>query len=168
MAYYVALLVMIPVTIPLIQNTGLNILYAMNKHKFRSIVYFFIAVLNVLLTFWWVEIYGIVGAAMATCLAYILGNIIIMNWYYWKRIGLDIPLFWLNILKMSPVMIVMGIVGFIGVRRLYTSGWISWLLLAIVYTIVYFVLAYLFMMNSYEKELITAPLKKVLNKLKSS
>ena len=27
-----ALLTMLPVTVPLIQNTGLNILYAMNRH----------------------------------------------------------------------------------------------------------------------------------------
>ena len=59
-AYYVALLVMIPVTVSLIQNTGLNILYAMNKHRFRSAVYLCIAVLNVGLTFLWVERYGII------------------------------------------------------------------------------------------------------------
>lgn len=153
-SYYVALLTMIPVTIPLIQNTGLNILYALNKHKFRSIVYACIAVVNVVLTFWWVESYGIIGAAMATCLAYVLGNILLINWYYYKKIGLDIPLFWKNIVQMCPVMLVMGAVGWFALEKLNVRNWLIFFGLAVVYTVIYWVLAYFFMMNSYEKGLI--------------
>lgn len=164
-SYYVALLTMIPVTIPLIQNTGLNILYALNKHKFRSIVYACIAVLNVGLTFWWVERYGIIGAAMATCLAYVLGNILIINWYYYKRIGLDIPLFWKNILQMCPVMIVMGTAGWFILNAISVNNWLVFFLLAIVYTAIYFLLSYRFMMNQYERDTIMVPVKKILRKL---
>ena len=165
-AYYVALLVMIPVTVPLIQNTGLNILYAMNKHKFRSVVYFCIAVLNVGLTFWWVESYGIVGAAMATCIAYVVGNILIINWYYYKKIGIDIPLFWKNILRMCPVMLVMGAAGWFALDRLDIHNWLIFFALAAAYTILYWVLAYFFMMNDYEKALIRGPASKILAHMK--
>lgn len=164
-SYVIALLTMIPVTIPLIQNTGLNILYALNKHKFRSIVYLGIAVLNVGLTFWWVERCGIIGAAMATCLAYILGNILIINWYYYKRIGLDIPLFWKNIGTMCPVMVIMGAVWWFLLNALSINNWLVFFLLAIVYTAIYFLLSYRFMMNQYEKDTIMVPVKKVLRKL---
>lgn len=155
-AYYVALLVMIPVTVPLIQNTGLNILYAMNKHQFRSVVYLCIALLNVGLTFWWVEKYGIIGAAMATCVAYVLGNILIINWYYYKKIGINIPLFWKNILHMCPVMFVMGAAGWFVLDHLRIDNWFVFFALAAVYTVIYWVLAYLFMMNNYEKAFIRA------------
>ena len=164
-SYYVALLTMIPVTIPLIQNTGINILYALNKHKFRSIVYTCIAVLNVGLTFWWVESYGIIGAAMATCLAYVLGNILIINWYYYKRIGLNIPLFWKNILKMCPVMVVMGTVWWFILNNITVKNWLVFFSLATVYTVIYFLLAYRFMMNKYERDSIIVPVKKALRKL---
>lgn len=166
-AYYVALLVMIPVTVPLIQNTGISILYAMNKHKFRALVYLGIAVLNIGLTFWWVEIYGIIGAAMATCIAYIFGNIIIMNVYYWKKIGINIPLFWQTILKMSPVMLVMTLLGYYSMEKLFTNSWSSFLILAIGYTLVYFVLSYIFMMNTYERNLTMDPLRRIIGKIKS-
>lgn len=165
-AYYVALLVMIPVTIPLIQNTGINILYALNKHQFRSITYLVIAIINIVLTFWWVESYGIIGAAMATCVAYVVGNIFVMNWYYWKRIGIDIPLFWKNIVKMSPVMIIMLLVGKEIVQHWWKRTWGSFLLIAIGYTIVYFALAYVFMMNDYERNTFKSPLTKLISKLK--
>lgn len=164
-SYYVALLTMIPVTIPLIQNTGLNILYALNKHKFRSIVYACIAVINVGLTFWWVESYGIIGAAMATCLAYVLGNILIINWYYYKRIGLDIPLFWKNILKMCPVMLIMGTAWWFILNAISVSSWLVFFSLAVIYTAIYFLLSYRFMMNQYERDTIMVPVKKVLRKL---
>ena len=49
-AYYVTLLLIIPVTIPLIQNIGIEIQRAKNKHKARSIVYFVIAVANILIS----------------------------------------------------------------------------------------------------------------------
>ena len=165
LSYYVALLTMIPVTIPLIQNTGINILYALNKHQFRSAVYTCIAVVNVLLTFWWVEIYGVVGAAMATCIAYVIGNILIINWYYYRKIGIDIPLFWKNILKMCPVMLVMGTAAWFVLNGMTVGNWLVFFICAAVYTVVYFLLAYRFMMNPYERDTVMVPVKKVLCKL---
>ena len=165
-SYYVALLTMIPVTVPLIQNTGINILYALNKHQFRSIIYACIAVVNVVLTFWWVEKYGIIGAAMATCLAYIVGNILIINWYYYKKIGIDIPLFWKNILRMCPIMFVMGIIAWFALDALIINNWLIFFATAAIYTAIYFALSYYFMMNQYERNIIIVPLKKVLRKLR--
>ena len=164
-AYYIALLTMIPVTVPLIQNTGLNILYALNKHKFRAVVYACVAACNVLLTFIWVERYGIIGAAAATCISYVIGNIIVINWYYHKRIGLDIPLFWKNILKMSPVMMIMGVSWWIGLNYFTILNWFSFFSLAALYSVLYFVLSYVFMMNTYERSIIITPLKKILEKI---
>lgn len=164
-AYFVALLTMLPVVVPLIQNTGLNILYATNRHKFRSIVYACIAVVNVVLTFWWVEGYGIIGAAAATCIAYVIGNICIINWYYYKKIGIDIPKFWSNILRMSPVMFLMGTGWWFLLEWIRIDNWLTFFVLAIGYTIMYCLLAYFFMMNSYERNLIMSPVKKVLRKI---
>ena len=42
MSYYIALVVITPALIPFSQNIGISVLRAMNKHKFRSIIYFFI------------------------------------------------------------------------------------------------------------------------------
>ena len=166
LSYYVALLIMIPVTIPLIQSTGLNILYALNKHGFRSVVYLGVAVVNVALTFMWVEKYGIIGASVATCLAYVVGNILIINWYYHKKIGIDIPLFWKNILQMSPVMVGMGVAAWFILDKMIIDNWLVFFTAALIYAVLYFVLAYMFMMNKYEKDVVRVPMIKVLKKLK--
>lgn len=164
-AYYVALFTMLPVTVPLIQNTGLNILYALNKHRFRSVVYVCVAGLNVVLTFILVETYGIIGAAAATCIAYVIGNILMINWYYYKKIGLNIPLFWKNILCMCPVMICMGCAWWLFLNVISVANWFVFFALAIIYSVMYFVLAYLFMMNDYEKGFLRSPVMKLWKKL---
>lgn len=166
LAYPVALLTMIPVAVPLIQNTGLNILYVTNKHHFRSTVYLCIALTNIVLTFAWVETYGIVGAAAATGLSYVVGNILIMNWYYYRHIGLDIPLFWRNILKMTPQGLLFTVVGLYMIPKLEIHSWSAFLSAAAVFTALYYICSYVFMMNAYERELFADLLKKAAGKLK--
>ena len=39
-----------PAIVPLSQNIGISIIQAMNKHKFRSIVYLAIAILNIIIS----------------------------------------------------------------------------------------------------------------------
>ena len=72
--YYIGCIILVPLTLPLIQNTGISMLVAKNKHHFRSTVYFIIAVLNIGLTIWFVKLFGIVGASVATAIALTLGN----------------------------------------------------------------------------------------------
>ena len=82
-SYYIACILMIPVTVPLIQNTGLSILQAKNKHKFRTMVFLGIAILNIVLSIPLAKLYGGIGTAIGTAIALIMGQIIIMN-IYWQ------------------------------------------------------------------------------------
>ena len=159
-AYWVAIFTMLPATIGLIQNTGTNILYAKNKHMFRAFSYLCMAILNIVLTFIWVNKYGIIGASFATCIACILEDGVIMNVYYLKKTKIDIPLFWKNILKMSPVMLIMGTTAWFLLDWFIINSWIKFFSYALVYSIVYFILSYVFMMNNYEKGIMLAPLLK--------
>ena len=134
---------------------------AMNKHHFRSIVYLAIAFLNILLTFFLVNKYGIVGAAFATCISYIIGNILIINWYYYNKIGLNIPLFWKNIFAMTPQMVVFIALGLFVTQKVIIDSWPLFFVGAVLYTLLYVGATYFFMMNQYEKTLFTAPLKKM-------
>lgn len=162
--YKIALWIMIPLTIPLIQNTGIAIVQARNQHQFRSIVYFFIALLNIVMSILLVKKYGAIGCAVATGFSFIIGNIIIINIYYWKRADIDIPLFWKNIIKMSIPIIITIVIGcglnyFISEYRIVT-----FILKGIVYVGVYVVLMWLLGMNKEEKKEILNPIKKILKR----
>ena len=162
--YKIALWIMIPLTIPLIQNTGIAIMQARNQHQFRSVVYFFIAILNIVVSILLVKNYGAIGCAIATGISFTLGNIIIINIYYWKKVNIDIPLFWKNILKMSiPVALTM-VIGYLLNYFIKDYGVITFILKGIIYVLAYGILMWLLGMNKEEKLEILSPLKKILKR----
>lgn len=164
-AYYMALVTLIPLAVPLIQNTGLSIVIAQNKHKFRSIVYLVIAVLNVISTYLVVPYWGGLGAAVCSGISYTIGQIIIMNIYYYKVTKLDILAFWANIGKMSLIPAGMTIVGMRGTSKNDLSSWGMLLAMILLYTAIYSAGMYFFVMNDYEKDVVRKPVFKVLGKM---
>lgn len=161
-AYYVVLLLVIPSTVPLIQNLGIEIQRAQNKHQFRSIVYLFMAGINFGLTCWLGRLYGAVGATIGTAISLVFANGLIMNIYYHKKCNLDIIAFWKSILSMFPALIPPVIVGILALNFVNQSSIILLLGAIAVYTATYCASMWLFGMNSYEKDLIRKPLKKIL------
>lgn len=164
-AYIIACILMIPVTIPLIQNIGLSILQAKNLYKYRTIIFFGIAILNVAMSIPLTKMYGGIGTAIGTAVSLILGQGIILNIYYHKKVGINMIEFWKNILRMSIPIVFVVLFG-IGLNMLIVSDSILVLAVKIVlYTAVYGLLMWLFGMNNYEKDLIRKPIKIILQKL---
>lgn len=159
-AYWVAILMMIPNMIPLVQSICLNVVVAQNKHKFRSLVYLGIAILNVVGTWFLMQYMGIIGAALMTGVALIIGQGFVMNRYYHKKTGLDMLRFWKQMLDIYVVpTILCGI-------TLLLSNWIDFYRLPALfagialYTVMYCGLNWLFTMNDYEKEMILGRMKR--------
>lgn len=163
-AYSIALLTLVPLSIPLIENTGLAFVVAQNKHKFRSLVYLAIAIANVISTYLIVPYLGAIGAALCSAISYIVGQGIIMNAYYYYKVGIDIPLFWKNIIKMAIVPVVLMILGFLIKRRVSYNNWGTFLCGVIVYTMLFGVLMFTLEMNQYEKDIFIRPMRKVLKR----
>lgn len=166
-AYYILLLTAIPLCIPLIQNTGITILIAQNRQRFRSITYLIIAVVNVVSTYLAVPRFGGIGAALCSCVSYLVGQGIIMNIYYYKVTGINIPSFWKTILKMSPIPILMVVVELISFRFFVISSWLVFFPLVILHTLIYIMLMYRFAMNDYERDVIRKPIGSLAKKIKS-
>lgn len=163
-SYSVALLLIIPVTIPLIQNLGIEIQRAKNMHKARSVIYMMIAIANVFISIPLIKIMGPAGAALGTAISLIVGNIFFMNWYYQKRIGLDMIYFWKQILSFIPALIVPCIVGVLLMKYANITGLVKLGLYAVVYAIVYALSMYFLGMNNDEKTLVMGPIKKIIHK----
>lgn len=163
-AYYVVLLLIIPVTVPLIQNLGVEIQRAKNMHKFRSIVYFIIAIGNVLLSIPLTKVYGEVGAALGTAITMTLGNVIIMNWYYHARVKLDMKYFWNNIFSLLPAILVSFFIGLAVSKVIVVDSIINFIIVGCIYVLAYIICMYLFGLNSYEKSLFDGVINKVLRR----
>lgn len=163
-SYYITLLLIVPVTVPMIQNLGIEIQRAKNMHQARSIAYFFIAIGNVLISIPLIQWFGAVGAAMGTAISLFVGNGLFMNWYYHKRIGLDIIYFWKQIFSIVPALILPCVVGALIMRFADITGWIQLAGHALIIVIVYCVSIYLWGMNAYEKGLIQSVIEKMTPK----
>lgn len=165
-AYIIACILMIPVTIPLIQNIGLSILQAKNLYKYRTIIFFGIAILNIAMSIPLTKMYGGIGTAIGTAVSLILGQGIILNIYYHKKVGINMIEFWKNILRMSIPIVFVVLFG-IGLNMLIVSDSILILAVKIVlYTAIYGLLMWFFGMNNYEKDLIRKPVNKILTKVR--
>lgn len=160
--YTISLWIMIPLTIPLIQNTGIAIMQARNLHQFRSILYFFIAILNIINSIQLVKNYGAVGCAVATGLSFILGNIIIMNIYYYKRMNIDIISFWKSIFKMTIPIVMVFTLGILMNKFVVDYSFKNFIFKGSIYTFFYLILMYFIGMNNEEKN----EIKRIICKIK--
>lgn len=165
-SYSIALLLIIPVTIPLIQNLGIEIQRAKNMHQFRSWIYLFIAIGNVCLSIPLTKLYGGVGAAIGTALSLLIGNGLIMNLYYHKRVGLNMIYFWKQILKFIPALLPIFIASLVINTHIDLYHVVSLLIGGIVYVMVFSFSMWFIGMNQYEKDLIGKPIIKIINKIK--
>lgn len=164
-SYYITLAVMLPLTIPLIQNLGISILQAKNIHQFRSNLYIVIALVNIIISIPLAKILGGFGCALASGICFFIGNGVIMNIYYYKKINIDIPKFWKNIIKMSIPIIASLVLGMISTSFIDGSGFIALIAKGLIFTIIYATLVLKFAMNDYEKNLVISPLSKIFRKV---
>lgn len=163
-AYYVALLLMIPETVPLIQNLGIEIQRAKNMHKVRSIMYSVMSIINIFISILLIREYGEIGAAAGTTISLLVGNTYFMNWYYHNRIHLDVRYFWKNILSMCKGLILPIAAGVCILMFVNTNGMIRFLLFVVIYTAIYAVSMWFFGMNAEEKKQICGISKKFRRK----
>ena len=163
-AYYVALLLSIPASIALIQNLGIEIQRAENKHQFRSFAYLVMAIINLVISVYLCRIFGAVGSAVGTAVSLILANGITMNIYYHKKCNIDIVFFWKNIFRQSIGLIIPIIAGITITMLVRIDSVPAFFVYVIIYTMIYGASMWFFGMNDYEKDLIRNPVRKILRK----
>ena len=159
-AYYIILLLIGPAIIPLTQNVCISIIQAKNRHQFRSIVYIIIAILNICISIPLARKYGGIGAAIGTTIANLIGQILIMNIYYYKKINIDIPSYWKNFLKFSSIPTILCYLFYILNNKINITSWSYTIGGIIIYSLVYFIWCYIYM-NEEEKKYVKAIANKV-------
>lgn len=164
-SYGITLLLIIPVTVPLIQNLGIEIQRAKNMHQIRSLVYLGIAISNVLISILLVQVMGEMGAALGTAISLTAGNCVFMNIYYHKKIGIDVLYFWKEIGKFIPALIPSIIAGVILQHVIDLSKMSGFFAAGIIYLSIYAICMWNFGMNPREKQTLAGPLIRIIKKV---
>lgn len=158
-SYYILLCLTIPSIIPLIQNLGIEIQRAKNKHQFRSIVYSFIAILNILVSIPLIKNFDGLGAAIGTAVTLFLGTGLIMNWFYYKKLNIDIVSFWKSILTLIKALFIPIIISTIFYVIVGVDNIIKFIILGILLLLSYIFSMWMLGLNNDEKELIKGLLR---------
>ena len=153
-AYPSIIILMLGLSVALIQNLGLSVLQAKNKMGFRAVVYIALAVLDVIISIPVSGQFGVVGCAAVAAVLLFIGTGPIINTYYHRVIGIDIPGFYKTVL---PLIVPVAIACFITILfRGFVPLETSWLVFvgeAAIFLVVYFVLLWCFWFSEYEKGL---------------
>lgn len=166
-AYTIALLFFVPLTIPLIQNLGITILQARNRIRFRALLYIVIALLSLGLQLILVRKYGGIGCAIAISTALVIGHIVGMNIYYYKRQNIDIPRFWKEIGKMSIVPLTMGISFHLILNFIKLDAFIRLGAGIAIFSAIYIPFFWFIGMNQTERDIMLVPVNRIRLKFKS-
>lgn len=158
--YWIALAVMVPALFVQAQTIGVAILQALNRHRVRSIMLFFVSLFNIAISIPLAIRFGGIGAALGTCIGYIIGPIGFMNWYYYKKVGLDIPACWRMyasiLVRYVPVLAIFALTN-----QIPGEGWgmlIVKIGLGVILVIPYYVTCVL---NRQEREMVRGIVKKL-------
>lgn len=164
MAWTVGLILMIPTTIPLIQNVCLSILRAKNKMLYRTIVVSVMAVFNFAFTLIGVPIYGPVAACIGTALGLVGANIIAMNIYYVKVIHLNVIRIFRNVLSRTWLCCVVASICLLIADNYLSGSWMCWMLKVCVFLVAYQFMLLIYGMTDYEKNYFIGAFRKVLRR----
>lgn len=152
--YLMGLMLLIPLMVPEIEILGISILQAKNMHRFRSIVYFCIAVLNVAISIPLAKKLGALGATIGTSVSLIIGHIIIMNIYYKKAVGIEVGRFFKETCRGTlPAALITLALGSV-TMLLPRMGLPSLFLKMTIVCVIYCAAQWLIGMNDYEKDIL--------------
>lgn len=133
-AFWYTLVMAIAVSVPLVQNTGIEIQKAKNKHKARSLVYLCASLIDLAATFTLAHFVGAWAAVWGYVIYLVLGSWLFMNWYYHRRIGLDMVFFWKRLLPVIAGCVLPAILCVVGTLVIPVADIFGFLTWGVVYT----------------------------------
>lgn len=150
-AYYLLISIVIPLVVPLSQNIAIEIQQARNQHFFRSIMLTIFSFLNIGITTFCVKKFGINGATIGYIFSLVFGYGVVMNWYYQKKMKLDMNCFWQKMLPGMLPVILSVMVGRILLNLFNTENIFSFILVGSIYCIIYGFCTFLFMPHIFQQ-----------------
>lgn len=160
-----AMLVIVPLIIPLTQNTGMAILQALNIHRGRAIILFYSSLVCVVLGYVLSLSFGPIGMFIGTAISLTFGQVIMINLYYKRKAGLLIGTFFRR--TYLPMLLPALLLSSVGMALNYLWPVETWadLFTAIgsYGTVILITLFYLYL-NREEKDMFLNPFKKLIHR----
>ncbi len=166
-AYYVALLLMIPLLFSYSEGAGYQLLQALAKHKLPAVVQLLTALISVPVTILLISWKALEGATLGCFITFTVCEAVVMNIMYKKQLGVRLTALFKGMFKGTvPSLAVCAVFGvilkFFGI---FGDGWIGFFINCLLTVAVYTVSMLVFGMNKDEKQMAFDTAKKVLKVL---
>ena len=131
----------------------------MNQHKEQAILKIVVVLLNIVLTIFLIKWNPLLGATIGTFISIIVGDVVVMNLIFYKKIKINLLYYYKNLVK--GILPSAGISILIGafIQHFTSNGWAMFILKVIIMILCYAISLLIFGMNSYEKNLCLSMLK---------
>ncbi|MBQ9861189.1 MAG: oligosaccharide flippase family protein [Clostridia bacterium] len=150
--YLITLILIIPALFELCINTCLAVLRAKNQLLFFTVVLLLAAVFNAIVTIVTVSGGSYIGAAIGTASSVVLGNLIVMNVYFKRKLKLPVLKIYLRIFsKIWVCLLISGGVLFTTSRFLHGSVW-AFIANVLIFCVVYGTTLWFFGLEKTEKQ----------------
>lgn len=135
--WILCLILVIPMTLPLVTNVCLTILRAKNLMRFRTLSLGYSLVANALMTLIGTYFWGYWAAAIGTALSTVIGSVISMNIYYHRKLGMNMGRVYKCILHRISLCAVVASVPCVIMNRFWSGTWFAFLTKMCCYLVVF-------------------------------
>ncbi|SEL39169.1 Membrane protein involved in the export of O-antigen and teichoic acid [Colwellia chukchiensis] len=151
-AYWVALIAMVPFILVLAQSSINAVLQALNLHKVRSLLLLATAIVNVILSVYLVQKFGMLGAVWATALALLVGELLLVNIYLYRVVKLNILHLYYAILRYSvPVLLLVALFA-LTISPYISTTWDGLVVACLLTAMLYLPLSYFIILTANERQ----------------
>ena len=163
-AFYIALALMAVLFIPMTENSCISIMEAQNLHRWRSLTYLILSVVNVGVSIALVGPLGVYGVALGTVVSFFLGNNIIINIIYKVKAKINVEILFKFLFKFVVIIAILAVPSYFINRLIIANGYLILLAKILVYAMLYCILVWFAIMNKYEKGLVIGVFKRIFSK----
>lgn len=162
-AWLCAVVVIFPMFLNMSNAVIINVLTILNKRHIRSLILMITTAANIIMTIAGIKLIGILGAAIATGIS-IIGQVILLNIYYTKKIGLPVIYLFSKSFKGILIPLILSCVGANVLTHVFNNIYLQFFTGGAVFVITFTSLYLVFGANDYEKVSLRKIMKKVLHK----
>lgn len=155
-SYWIALLIMIAYTIPLLQTFANSIVEAKNKVAYKVKVYSISLTCGIVLGYFLITKYGGVGMIIGIVIGWIIAQIF-MNFLFYSYFKLDIKRFFKQTFQSFIIPIIISYLIGIFISKIFGNTWTDFVIKCVLYSLVYVLLVWNVALNKTEKKLFKLP-----------
>lgn len=164
-AWLVSLILMTAYMFVLTESVGSQILWAKNIQKELSYAKLFVVLINVVLSVLLIKRTPLIGAAVATAIALFVGDIVVMNIIFIKKMHVNIIYYYKGLFKGIVPALLLGVSCGLIVNTILGVSWASLVIKTIAVVIPFLLYMIFWGFSSYEKQLLCYPIMRFFIKV---